>query len=438
MLHLSQQLGFAENRRELVDSLYLIVLQGVNKILPLLVLSWLMLKLGAVGTGYTGFALSVVQYVVIVVDFGFDLSATKRISIVRDDPAALTRAFWAVVWAKTGLLVASVLVLLLLMAFAPTLHVYSLAIFCTLPMAVGSAFTFMWMYQGIGKVRLMAIMNTCSKMLVLPLIFLWVRDTADYPWAALFQSMVYVITAVLSCWWLWRKRVVGRIVYCPQDIREAVRESFPLFLSRASTSVYTQLFVVILGLFSATDAVGRYTSSENVMRALCFVLYVPITQAFFPRISQLSVANRAEAVRTFRIVKRLVMGAMLVVSVMLFVGATFFTHYLGESFKGIDRVLQIMSPAPLFIGLGAVYGQMGLIALGNARTRRQFRNVYVGVAVVSVAAVAVSVPLAGEKGAAISLSLSEALVFLLMAVCCRNSRVLDTSAFAEEGKEGAV
>jgi len=435
MLHLNKQVGLAENRRELTDTLYLIVLQGVNKVLPLLVLSWLMLKLGAVGTGYTGFALSVVQYVVIVVDFGFDLSATKRVSIVRDDRDALTRTFWAVVWAKAGLLAVSVGVLLLLVAVVPTLRAYSLAIFCTLPMALGSAFTFLWMYQGIGKVRLMAIMNTLSKILVLPLIFLWVRQPADYPWAAWFQSMVYVLTAGVSCYWLWRMRVVGRAVYDLHEIKVSISESLPLFLSRASTSVYTQLFVIILGVCCTTEAVGRYTSSENVMRALCFVLYVPLTQAFFPRISNLSVKNRAEALRTFRVVRGLVLVAMGMVAIALFVFASFFTDFLGASFKGIDRVLQIMSPAPVFIGLGAVYGQMGLIALGSERTRRQFRNVYVFVAVVSVAAVLLLVPVAGEVGAAAALLLSEVLVFLLMVGCCRRSRVLERNPLSQKEKE---
>lgn len=418
------QTDLTENRRELVDTLYLVVLQGVNKILPLLILSWLMLKLGAVGTGYTGFALSVVQYAVLLIDFGFDLSATKRVAIERDNPAALTRTFWAVVWAKVWLLAVSVVSLLLLVAALPTLRSYSLAIYCTLPMALGSAFTFTWMFQGIGKVRLMAILNTCSKILVLPLIFLFVHEPADYPWAAFLHASVHVLTAVVSCVWLWRHKVVGKVVYRMADIRDCIRESWPLFLSRASTSVYTQLFVIILGVYCAADAVGRYTSSEAVMRALCFVLYVPLTQAFFPRISNVQAHDRAAALRMFRTVRVLVLLCMAVVSAVLFVLATFFIGYLGESYRGIHLVLQIMSPAPVFIGLGAVYGQMGLIALGNERTRRQFRNVYVLVAVVSIAAVFALVRMAGEVGASVALLLSEVLVCCLMIICCRRSKVL--------------
>ena len=78
-----------------------------------------------------------------------------------------------------------------------------------------------------------------------------------------------------------------------------------------------------------------------------------------------------------------------------------------------------MAPAPLFIGLGAVYGQMGLVALGDERSRRQFRNVYFLVAVAALALVAILAPLWHEMGAAFALLLSEMLVFLLMAAAFR-------------------
>lgn len=47
--------GMQGSRKELVDSLYLIALQGINQFLPLLVLPYLMVVLGATGYGYVGF-----------------------------------------------------------------------------------------------------------------------------------------------------------------------------------------------------------------------------------------------------------------------------------------------------------------------------------------------------------------------------------------------
>lgn len=408
-----------ENKHELVDSLYLFLLQGVNKFLPLLVLPYVLRVLGAEGYAYVGFSLAVVQCAVLVIDFGFDLSATKSVALAASDRTRLTSVFWSVVWAKTALLFLSLFAILIVSLSVPVFRDYWVAVCCTLPMAVGSAYTFMWLFQGIGRVRQMAVINTLSKLLLLPLIFLFVRSSSDYLLAALIQSGVFLLTALLSCWWLWRLRVVGPPVFRRRAIREELAASWPLFLSRASTSVYTQFFVLILGFFCLKDAIGRYTAAEALMRAACFVLYVPLTQAFFPRISALSATDRPLAMRTFRNVRWMVFVAMASISLVLFVGAPYVSRFLGADYAGIVTLLRVMAPAPLFIGLGAVYGQMGLVALGDERSRRQFRNVYFLVAVAALALVAILAPLWHEMGAAFALLLSEMLVFLLMAAAFR-------------------
>ena len=60
---------FLTNRKDLVDTLYLMMLQGINQLLPIFVMPYLMIKLGATGYGYVGFALSVIQYLINIVDF---------------------------------------------------------------------------------------------------------------------------------------------------------------------------------------------------------------------------------------------------------------------------------------------------------------------------------------------------------------------------------
>ena len=140
MLHQLRQ-GIKGNKQEVVDILYLFVLQGVNKFLPFLVIPYLMVKLGATGYGYIGFSLSVIQYLALIIDFGFDLSATKHLAIAGEDKQERTRIFWAVFWAKTMLLAASLLLLFILIAFVPTFKSYQAAIFATTPMALGSTYT---------------------------------------------------------------------------------------------------------------------------------------------------------------------------------------------------------------------------------------------------------------------------------------------------------
>ncbi len=79
------------NEREVKDVFYLIALQGLNYLAPIVVLPYLMVVLGAEKFGCIGFALAVCQYLMIVVDFGFNLSATKRIALAKGNQDELNK-----------------------------------------------------------------------------------------------------------------------------------------------------------------------------------------------------------------------------------------------------------------------------------------------------------------------------------------------------------
>ena len=70
---------------------------------------------------------------VLIVDFGFNLSATKRIAQANDDVDKCNEVFWNVVAAKSLLLVVSSVILLVLMLTVPTFQLYSQAIWATWP-----------------------------------------------------------------------------------------------------------------------------------------------------------------------------------------------------------------------------------------------------------------------------------------------------------------
>lgn len=402
------------NRKELVDTLYLIMLQGINQLLPIIVMPYLMVKLGAEGYGYVGFSLSVVQYLIIIVDFGFNLSATKRIAVVAGDRIALSRVFWNVVAAKLLLMFLTTLALLVLVVCIPTFRLYGNAIIATYPMLLGSALTFMWFFQGIGRIRLFSIMNTVSKIALLPLIFVFVQSPDDYVVAALLQAVVFVSTAIISNIYVARQRLVEWIRPTWKLVKEELHVSFPLFLSSASTSVYTQFIVIVLGFYCTTEEIGKYTSAERIMRAMCFLLYVPLNQVFFPRISQLAVRGNGEDRLLFRQVRFIVLGIMLAVSVALWCGSWWLPSLLGPDYVGMDVYMRIFALAPIAIGFGGVYGQMGLIGIGNEYTSRRFRDVYFVAAVSAFVLMFTLIPFFQATGASLVVTLTEVIVALLM------------------------
>lgn len=406
--------SLSRSRKELVDTVYLMLLQGVNQLLPIFVMPYLMMRLGAAGYGYIGFSLSVIQYLVIIVDFGFNLSATKHVAVASGDRHEVSRVFWNVVVAKSLLVGLTTLVLALLLCFVPTFQTYSKAILATYPMLAGSAFTFMWFFQGIGKIRMFSILNTVSKLALLPLIFLFVKRPDDYVLAALLQACVFMSTALFSNIYIWRKRLVEWVSPEWNLVKAETKASFPLFLSSASTSVYTQLIVVVLGFYCTTDIIGKYSSAERIMRAVCFLVYTPLNQVFFPRISMLAVKSASEARVQFLQIRDIVVLVMVAMGAVIWMSGWWLPSLLGMDYEGLDVYLRVFALVPVAIGIGGVYGQMGLVAIGNEFTSRRFRDVYFIAALVALCLMVALVPTLHAVGASIVVVSTEAVVAMLM------------------------
>ena len=187
-----------EHKREIWDTIYLIALQGFNYVAPLIVFPYLMIVLGAEKFGYIGFSFAIVQYLMLIVDFGFNLSATKRVAQARGNQNELNKIFSSTLLAKVGLLIISFFILLI---FAFAIHrfaIYSSTMLVLFLMVVGNAFSFVWLFQGLGKIRVISIVNIVSKLLILPLTFLFVKSPSDFQKAALIQSLVYILSSLIT------------------------------------------------------------------------------------------------------------------------------------------------------------------------------------------------------------------------------------------------
>lgn len=400
------------NKREVKDVFYLIALQGLNYIAPLLVLPYLMVVLGAEKFGYIGFSLSVAQYLMLFVDFGFNLSATKRIALAKDNQEELNKIFSATVYAKMGLLLFSFL-LLLLVSLVPQFAVYRATMLVMFLTVVGQAGLFVFLFQGLGQIKWVSIFNGIAKISVLPLTFWLVQSPDDYLWAAFLQGMVTVVATVISWSMIVKNKWVKLIKVSAMQVKAELVDSFPLFLSTAATSVYTACFVIVLGYFATPQEVGQYSAVDRIMRALCYLVMVPVLQVFYPYIARMAQQNKLEAYKKVKGVFALTVAGMLLVGVFLFFASPFMVYFLGEDYLHTDFLFKIMAFVPIFVGVGGVVGQLILLAMGDSKDKQFFRNTYVVAACVAISSVLILSYLFGMYGTAVSLLLTEVVVMLL-------------------------
>ena len=400
---------------EIGDTLWLMILQGLNYLAPLLVWPYLMTVLGAEQFGCISFAIAANQYLMIIVDFGFNFSSTKGIALAKGNQESINRLFSETLVAKL-LLLAGAFVLLLVIVAIPKFRIYAQTSLILFSMVVCSALTCVWLFQGLGKIRIVSIINCVSKIAILPLTFVLVRTSNDTLVAAYILGGVYVVSAILSLLLVRLQRLARLVAITWSGIKAILKDSFPIFVSNAASSIYAMLFVVILGYFALPDEVGKYAAAEKLMRMACYAVWLPVSQAFFPKICQTAGHNRAETRRTLRRLFVIMTAAMLFIGGILFFFARPLSEWLGRDYVGFEPIAKILSIVPLCVAVGGVAGQLGLLTMGNERDKKHFQNIYLSAAGLSVVLTFALVPHFQAIGAGIALLLTECFVCVGMLV----------------------
>ena len=138
-----------EDKKRLLSNFFsLSVLQAFTYILPLLTLPYLVRNLGIDKFGLVMFSQAFIMFFSILVDYGFNLSATREISIHRDNKEKITEIFSTVIMIKVILIIVSFLILsILVFSFEIFLNNYKLYFF-TFLMVIGQALFPVWYFQG--------------------------------------------------------------------------------------------------------------------------------------------------------------------------------------------------------------------------------------------------------------------------------------------------
>ncbi|WP_245393686.1 oligosaccharide flippase family protein [Allomeiothermus silvanus] len=346
----------------------LLALYGVqfaNYLLPLLTLPYLARVLGPEGWGSVAIVQSFAQYLSLLVEYGFNLSATREVARYRTDQTKLAELLAGVSGAKLILALLAILLTFLLSLWVDNLGRNPPLLWSGVFWAVAWAFSPIWFFQGLERLRLVAGLEVGTKLASLILIFALVREPSD-AWKVLFlQGLSSALASGLALFWAYRE--VGFRWAGWHIVLEALRSGWSLFFFRAAVSLYTVGNVFILGLFVAPHLVAYYAGAERLTKAFLGMLE-PLNRTFFPRLSHLArYSMRDAAWLASRVTVVMGLGGLIGACLVAILAPWIVKLLLGTGYEPAAPLMRILALLLPMIALSNALGIQWMLALGLDR-----------------------------------------------------------------------
>ena len=263
----------------------LTTLKVLTYILPLITFPYLIRVLGVEKFGLIMFAQATMYYFEIVVDFGFNLSATREVALNAEKTNKLNEIISAVFSIKFVLLIISFLILFIVLSIFDRFTDDYLIYYYSFLKVIAFAFFPVWFFQGIEKMKYVTWINIVSKTIYTILIFVFIQAESDYLLVPLINGFGFFIGSLLALYYVFKRFNQSFVFNKFTIIKQSFIDSSMFFLSRVSVSLYTSSNILMLGLVASNVIVGYYAIAEKLYMVLRN-LYQPIVQVIYPYISK--------------------------------------------------------------------------------------------------------------------------------------------------------
>ena len=331
---------------------YLSILQVFTILFPLLTYPYLLRVIGLELYGVIVFAQSIIIYISLVINFGFNMSSAKDVAIHKEDKEKLSRIVSTTYISKFILWVICGVGYLIVITTFDFFREYYWVYFLSYLLTFNELLLPTWFFQGIEKMKYITIVNVSSRLVFVAAIFLFVKEKSDYLYVPLLNGIGAIVAGLLALYIVFKKEGVQFWLSSIYGIREDYKRSFPLFVSSISTQIYLNVNKLVVGSCLGMSEVAIYDIGEKVLHLMKLPIQM-VAQATFPKIS------REKNIHYINRLIFLIIGVVLVGYIIVFVCSSWIVYlFTGEYITKAILVIRVLT-------LSAVLGSVNYFLAGN-------------------------------------------------------------------------
>jgi PST family polysaccharide transporter len=257
---------------------------GVMKFLNIgskyILVGYLIRVLGENGYGTLTWVDSIVQYFIMLINFGFDLYAAKYVVENKNNPKKLNEAISAIYYIK-GILFLISFILLIPLTFNTEINTVINLIFLMMVMGIGEVLTPIWFFQGIEKMKTITVITFFSKLILVLLTFFFIKNSTDIHLYILFLVFTNIIWGFFGFLMMKKEANFKFVAVTFQLIKNYLKEGYLFFIGKFSTFLFNLGTVFLIGFLFTKGQVAGFDIAIKIV----FVFIIPfevLQQALFP------------------------------------------------------------------------------------------------------------------------------------------------------------
>lgn len=279
-------------------------LKGLEYLIPLILVPFLVQTLGLERYGVVQSAVSFMYIFLVITNFGFNYSAAREISIHREHSEKASTIAGAILLLKSILMFISFIIMILIAMSLPTLKSELGLIIITFGFIVGDVLFPVWLYQGYEKMYYLSRFQIIARIVLFIGVLTCIHTSDDY---LLYPSIYYgtqVLMAIATL--LFSKRLLGISVKMPTYT--IMKEQFLLgirpFMSSVAQVLYTQPRVFYVSLISTKLVTGTFAIADKAAGVFqLFPVWLFVISAL-PKLSYMFEHEQEQCIHTLRTYQR--------------------------------------------------------------------------------------------------------------------------------------
>ncbi|PHM47221.1 oligosaccharide flippase family protein [Xenorhabdus miraniensis] len=349
---------------------YLSFIQILTLLIPFIYYPYLIRKFNLEQYGLIIFIQSIVMIFAIIIDFGFNIYGTKLASENRYEINKLNEAYTNICAIKLILMICCFFIFLIFVFYNHNLREninLSILLYFIL---IGDVLFSQWLFQGLEEIKLAAIINLVSKIVLLGFVFIGTNTRLGFYAFPLGLVTSSIMNGIQSYFMIKYKFKIEFTKVSLKTFWTYVTESYSFLLSRAVGTIIIRVNAYILGNYVGFTQVAYYDLAEKLISLLIMPVNM-LNQVIYPHI----VRNKKYTI-ALNIIKYFIPLYLFIYLASYFLGEHFIIMFAGENMAPAFLIFSILFLTLFTNTISYFLGNCVLVVYGK---KQDFNNsIYIG------------------------------------------------------------